>query len=132
MAAVRDALGALPPLSGRVVRATRSELEGTLAALEARTSDAKGGFTEAIRRWRELGARYQLALAQLNFVWMLGSGSAEARRAAHEAREIFTALHAEPFIRFLDEALSARRTTGLRAADAAAPRAHTERTPTAS
>jgi class 3 adenylate cyclase/tetratricopeptide (TPR) repeat protein len=108
VAAVRDALDGLPPVSGRVARATRGELEATLAALEGRGNEALSGFDEAIRLWRELGTRFHVALAQLTFVWLLGPGSADARRAAHEAREIFTTLRAEPLIRYLDEALTTK------------------------
>ncbi|HUP25127.1 MAG TPA: AAA family ATPase [Thermoanaerobaculia bacterium] len=128
IAGLREALASFPPPSGRVVQAGRRELEATLAALEERRDEASSAFSDVIRRWRELGARYQMALAELNFVTMLGPGSADARRAAEEAREIFDALRAEPLVGLLDRALGADASAAHARASAVAP---TEPTPTA-
>jgi len=100
------ALDRMAEMTGRVVAAAgRSETEAGLAALEGREADAVAGFVEAMRQWRELGARYVLAVAGLGMVTMLGGHHPEARQAADEALEIFKSLAAEPFLRLLDSAL---------------------------
>jgi class 3 adenylate cyclase/tetratricopeptide (TPR) repeat protein len=106
LSGAREALERMGDMTGRVVAAGRSETEAGVAALEGREADAVGGFLDAMRRWRELGARYALALAGLGMVTMLGGRHPEARQAADEARGIFTALGAEPYVRLLDNALA--------------------------
>jgi tetratricopeptide (TPR) repeat protein len=103
------ALDLMAAMTGRVVAAGRSETEAGLAALEGREADAVAGFVEAMRQWRELGARYALAVAGLGMVTMLGGHHPEARQAADEALEIFKSLAAEPFLRLLDSALVSER-----------------------
>ncbi|MEX0629685.1 MAG: adenylate/guanylate cyclase domain-containing protein [Chloroflexota bacterium] len=96
-------------IPGRVQAAGRSELEAGIAALEGREPDARAGFADALRAWRDLGARFELAMTQLDLVTMLGPESADAREAAEEARTIFQGLRAEQHLRLLDRALTAPR-----------------------
>ncbi|HEX2222107.1 MAG TPA: adenylate/guanylate cyclase domain-containing protein [Candidatus Limnocylindria bacterium] len=104
--AAHEALDHLRVKRGRTIAASQRELEAGIAALEGRRDEALAGFADAIRRWRDLGARFELALCDLNLVTTLGAGTPESRRAADEAREIFSELGAEPFLRMLDRALT--------------------------
>lgn len=58
------------------------------------------GFVDARRAWRDLGARFDLAMAGLGMVTMLGAENAEGRA-------IFEGLRAEQHLRLLDRALAA-------------------------
>lgn len=124
-ATVRETMAEIP---GRMHAAGRRELEAGIAALEGREPDARTGFTDALRAWRDLGARFELAMAELDMVTMLGPESAEAREAAEDARAIFQELRAEQHLRLLDRALAAPpprapvpTTRAARAAEAPTP-----------
>jgi tetratricopeptide (TPR) repeat protein len=108
--------GAMAELPGRVQAAGRAELAAGIAALEGREADAVVGFSEALRRWRDLGARFEMAMAGLNAVTMLGAERAEIRDAAADARAILEELRAEPHLRLLERALAAPRRRGVPAA----------------
>ncbi len=108
---VRRILAEFSEVPGQVARVNEIELAAGLAALEGRTRDATTGYRDAAARWRALGVRFDLALCDLTMVRALGTGVPEAREAAAEAREIFSALGAVALLALLD------------AAEATAPRA---------
>jgi class 3 adenylate cyclase/tetratricopeptide (TPR) repeat protein len=107
VAGIRALLDQMGELSGRVVAAGRREIEACALAREGRPADAVAAFRDALDRWRELGARYELAVAELGMAFVLGAASPDAQRAADEAKTIFDSLGAEPYLRLLDRALSA-------------------------
>ena len=108
---VRRILAEFSEAPGQVARVNEIELAAGLAALEDRTREATTGYRDAAARWRALGVRFDLALCDLTMVRALGTGVPEAREAAAEAREIFSALGAVALLALLD------------AAEATAPRA---------
>jgi class 3 adenylate cyclase/tetratricopeptide (TPR) repeat protein len=102
--AVRHAIGAMDGQVGRVPAAIRREAEATLAGLEGRRSDALAAFTDAVRRWRELGFEFEAAVCALNLVTVLGVAEPEAVAAAEEADAVFERLGAKPFAELLAKA----------------------------
>ena len=105
LVAIEDALRALEGHPGRVPAATRREGEATLAALRGDRTEARAGFTDAIRRWRELGFEFEAATCALNFVRLLGTSEPDARVAAEEAEALFERLGARPMQERLAEAM---------------------------
>jgi tetratricopeptide (TPR) repeat protein len=104
-AAVEHAIRAIDGQSGRVAGVIRREGEAALAALDGRRGDALAGFTDAIRRWRDLGLELEAAVCALNLVSTLGGSEPEVRAAAEDAGELFERLGAKPFAERLDAAL---------------------------
>ena len=106
----RRARAALADLEGTGVRGPtlamqREAMEAGLAALEGRRSDAITGFRDTSRRLNEVGMVLEVALNGLLALRLLGSGDADARGLAEEAREIFVQLDARPFLPQLDAAM---------------------------
>ena len=109
--------------SGRRTDAVRATLDAGIAMLEGRAADARVGYADAQRRWRELGLPPWLAMCDLDIVVTGAMEPDERRRAADEAREIFERLRAQGLIDRLDAALAA---DGSRPAPAASPARVTE------
>jgi class 3 adenylate cyclase/tetratricopeptide (TPR) repeat protein len=105
--AARDAHDALQRQPGRVPQAAAIEARAVVALLEGRRDDGRAGFIDAIRRWRDLGLELEAALCGLTFVTMVGSGDADARDAADQARIFFERVGAIPHLALLDRALEA-------------------------
>jgi class 3 adenylate cyclase/tetratricopeptide (TPR) repeat protein len=76
-----------------------------LAVLEGRRAEGLALYQEGFRTLRELGAVFQLALAELDLIVLVGGDDPQVRSAAEEAREIFTRLGAKPFLKRLESAL---------------------------
>jgi class 3 adenylate cyclase/tetratricopeptide (TPR) repeat protein len=89
---------------GRALNAQLRMIDGAVAALRGRRDEAAVAYREAIRAWKEMGALFDLALAELDFVHFVGGETPEIEAAANEARAIFTDLGAKPFLERLDEA----------------------------
>jgi hypothetical protein len=89
---------------GRVPAAIRREAEAALAALEGQRGEALTTFTDAVRRWRELGLEFEAAVCGLNLVTVLGVAEPEARAAAEHAASVFERLGAKPFAALLAQA----------------------------
>jgi class 3 adenylate cyclase/tetratricopeptide (TPR) repeat protein len=104
---VTDALRVLEGQPGRVAATIRCEGEAALAALDGRRTEAIAGFTDAGRRWRELGFDFEAAVCALNFVTALGGSEPEAGAAADDARAVFERLGAQPFQKLLADAMGA-------------------------
>jgi class 3 adenylate cyclase/tetratricopeptide (TPR) repeat protein len=119
-----EALEVQEQVPGRVTKAGSREGQAALAALDGRRAEAIAGFREAIRLWRDLGMVYDVALASLNFVKLVGGK--ESQTAAEEAREIFTRLGAQPLLAQLDAAVaeSASAAPSSRAAERAGETEH--------
>jgi class 3 adenylate cyclase/tetratricopeptide (TPR) repeat protein len=105
--ALMDALAVLGAIPGRVPAATRREAAAALAALDRRRPEALAGFTDAIRRWRELGLAFEAAICGLNLITMLGPSEPAARAAADEIGAVFERLGALPFQKLLADAMNA-------------------------
>jgi len=104
-AAVRDALRVLDGQSGRVPAAIRREAEASLAALEGRRGEAMPLFTDAVRRWRDLGLEFEAAICTLNLVTLLGASDPECRALAIDAGALFERLETRPFGKLLEGAM---------------------------
>ena len=90
---------------GRTIDALVRSVEAGVLALEGRTEDAVVAYDDAMRQFRAIDAKYELALCQLDFVRFIGGERPEIRAAAEEARTIFSAIPSPVFLRRLDEAL---------------------------
>ena len=88
-----------------LVTALAREAEAAIAAMDGRTAEAVAAFRDAARRQEDLGNHFGRAQCQLTMVTLLGPAVPEAIDAAAEARALFTALGAMPFLRALDEAV---------------------------
>lgn len=91
--------------SGPWTENTRRTLEAGLAGLEDGMDHAVALYREAAGVWRDLDVPFDLALCQLDFV-KLFAGEHDAKAAAEEARAIFQALGATPFLDMLPGLLS--------------------------
>jgi hypothetical protein len=96
----------------------RETIDGGIAMLEGRPADARTHYAEAQRLWRELGLAYLLGMCDLDIVIVGAMEAEERRRAADEARAIFTRLGAQPLLARLDVSLGAE--TASRSAPASA------------
>jgi class 3 adenylate cyclase/tetratricopeptide (TPR) repeat protein len=105
--ALTDALAQLRGQAGRVPAAIRREAEAALAAIDQQGPEALAGFTDAIRRWRELGLGFEEAVCGLNLIVMLGPSQPEARAAGEETGRVFERLGAVPFQKLLADAMNA-------------------------
>jgi len=126
--ALREAMEKLEARPGRVPAAAAREAGAALAVLGGRRSEAQAGFADALRRWRELGLDFEVAICTLNLVTMLGASDPETRAAADEAAALFERLGAKPLQELLAGALRTARPPAARAASERA----TEPTVTAS
>jgi class 3 adenylate cyclase/tetratricopeptide (TPR) repeat protein len=82
-------------------------MDGGIAVLEGRAADARAHYADAQRRWRELGCQLWLAMTDLDIVITGAMAADERRRAAEEARGIFTGLRATVLLDRLDRAEAA-------------------------
>jgi hypothetical protein len=76
-------------------------LRAGLAALDGRSDEARAGYLAAEAGLRELGVRFELALACLEHATFLAE-EATARAAADEAREILAGLGATTLLARLE------------------------------
>ena len=97
---LREAFDQATP--GRRNEADAMAADGGIATLEGRNADARALYLQALRMMRELGLRTWLGILTLD---ALASGTLDAdehRRAADEAREIFTSVRAQRLLDRLD------------------------------
>ena len=92
--------------AGRRNEAHRATMDAGIAMLEGRTADARTLYATAQRIWREIGATFWLAMMGLDIVITGAMEPDERRRAADDAREIFTHLRATALLALLDAALT--------------------------
>jgi hypothetical protein len=111
VATARELLDAAPSAPrGRREHAMVATIESGIAMLEGRTADARTLTEEARRLARDIGAKTWVGLIDLDAVITGALEPDERRRAADEAREIFTDLRAPRLLARLDEALEQTRT----------------------
>jgi hypothetical protein len=82
-------------------------MDAGIAMLESRRAEARGHYLDAQRLLRDLGTPFWLAMTDLDIVVMGAMEPEERRRAADDAREIFTRLRATALLERLDAALAA-------------------------
>jgi class 3 adenylate cyclase/tetratricopeptide (TPR) repeat protein len=91
---------------GAFIDCKRRLVRAGLAVLEGRRAEGVRVYEEGFRTLRDLGAFFELALAELDLVVLLGGEDPDARVAGENAIEIFTGLGAKPFLERLEAALS--------------------------
>ena len=111
---------------GPALELERITMRAGLAGLEGRRSEAVALYREALRGWRDLGCRFDFALAAIDSAMMVERGHAELDAAVAEARDILSGLGAVPFIRRLDD-LAGESGTALADADGATARRRPDR-----
>jgi class 3 adenylate cyclase/tetratricopeptide (TPR) repeat protein len=87
-------------------RVYRRASHAAILALEGREREASAAFADALRRWSDLGVGFFGALTALDILVLLGREVPEARQAAEDARTVFAALGARPYLERLDAALA--------------------------
>jgi len=92
-------------LRGRAVPGYTAEMEGGLAALEGRRMDARAGFDEALRRFRDHDLPFQVAQASISMGYALGTTDPGVRAVVEEGRAILVRMGAAPFLRLVDRVL---------------------------
>jgi hypothetical protein len=90
---------------GRRTDGMRAGMDAGIATLEGRMGDARALYAEAQRTFRELGTALFLGLVDLDIVVTGAMEPDERRRAADEAREIFSRLRAQALLDRLDAAM---------------------------
>jgi class 3 adenylate cyclase/tetratricopeptide (TPR) repeat protein len=100
---------------GRRMKGQRASMDGGIAMLEGRRDEARAQYTEAQAIFRQIGARYWLGMTDLDIVVTGAMELDERRRAADEARDIFTGLRAAALLERLDAALATAGPTALSA-----------------
>jgi hypothetical protein len=101
---LRDAFGR--ESAGARSIALVAAMDSGIAMLEGRRADARSHYFDAQHRFRELGTQLWLAMTDLDVVVTGAMEPEERRRAADEAREIFTRLRANALLGLLDAALA--------------------------
>jgi hypothetical protein len=91
---------------GALLDADRHAILAGIAALDGRRPEAVGEYRDALRRYRELGLDFDVAMTGMDFVTLLPD-EPEARETADEARRLFERLGARPFLARLEAASSA-------------------------
>jgi class 3 adenylate cyclase/tetratricopeptide (TPR) repeat protein len=95
-------------LRGRAIPGYVGELQAGLAALDGQPLEARSGFDEAIRRYRELELPFQVAMGALSMGFALGVADPAVRALAEEGRAILARLGSPPYLRLMDQALADR------------------------
>ncbi len=86
-------------------RADRLTAWAGVCALDGRVGEAIAGYTDAMRRYAEIGVGFTRACVALDAVRLLGTDDPEIARAAEEARALFERLGAGPYLAKLEHAL---------------------------
>jgi len=88
---------------GRALNASLRTIEAGLAALSGEAEQATVLYRDAMRQWRDIGAAFDLALCELDFVKFVGGENPDAKAAAEEAEGIFQRLGAPAFLQRLND-----------------------------
>ena len=106
--AVREAIEALDRtgLRGRAIPAYTAELAAGAAALEGDVVEARAGFDEALRRYREMDLPWQVAQAALGVASVMDIDDPHVRAIADEGRHVLVRLGATPFVAAMDALLA--------------------------
>lgn len=92
-------------IHGRAINASLTTIEAGIAALTGETEHATTAYRDAIRQWRDIGAVFDLALCELDFVKLVGGENPDAKSAAEEAESIFRRLGAPALLQRLNDAV---------------------------
>jgi class 3 adenylate cyclase/tetratricopeptide (TPR) repeat protein len=84
-----------------------------LLAIDGRSDEAAGAFTDVVARLRAEGGAFEAALAALDGVLLLGPGHPVSLALAAEARPTLEACRARPYLALLDAALAAGEGIGV-------------------
>jgi class 3 adenylate cyclase/tetratricopeptide (TPR) repeat protein len=109
-------------LHGPAIETNCMTISAGLAALSGRPDEARSIYRTALRRWRDLGLRFDEALAAIDMTTLLDPAEPEVRAAAEIARETFSLLKAEPFLARLEAAMLRAEPRQARPAEVAADR----------
>ena len=96
------ALAKMTPNAGGAADADVEALRSGIAARQGRIDDAVAGYRAALTGYREMGLRFDLAMAGLDMAALLGSDVPAVKAAAAEARAILVELGAKPLIARID------------------------------
>lgn len=102
MTSAERALERMTPTAGGAADADLAALRAGVAARRGRIDDAVADYRTALGGYREMGLRFDLAMAGLDMVAFLGPEVPAVKAAAAEARAIFVDLGAHPAIARLD------------------------------
>jgi len=83
----------------------RRRIRGATRELAGDAEHAATAYRDAIRQWRDIGAAFDLALCELDFVKLVGGENPDAKSAAEEAEGIFRRLGAPAFLQRLNDAV---------------------------
>ena len=100
--ALREAREAMNRLRGRTIVALRRNADAGIAALEGRPDEAAQIYQEALERWSNLEAPFEIAMCELDMVKVLGPEHPDAI-VAKDARDLFTTMGARAFLAMLDD-----------------------------
>jgi hypothetical protein len=67
--------------------------------------DARAGFEDAVRRYRDVDLPFQVAAAAISAAYTLGVGDTGMKALVDDGRAILVRLDAPPMLRILDRAL---------------------------
>ena len=96
---VLDAIGRL---HGGLIDNDIANLRAGLAAADGRVTDALTLYRSAIAGYREMGCRFDVALAVLDMAALIGPDEPAVRAAIPEGREILVSLGAQTLLERLD------------------------------
>ena len=102
VAMAERALAAMEPSPGGAADADVAALRAGIAARQGRMDEAMAGYRAALAIYREMGLRFDLAMAGLDMAALVGPDVPAVKAAAGEARAILIELGARPVIARLD------------------------------
>ena len=91
------------PAPGRMFRLLRTQVRGSLAAVDGHMDEALALYREAATGWRDSGVVLSLGLLLTDMAVALDHSNPEVAAAAEEAREIWTRLGSPPLLARLDQ-----------------------------
>ncbi len=95
---------------GPAITLHKLTIRAGIAALEGRSSDARSGYREALKGWRQEKLPVLEALTAVDMATVLVPTLPEVQAAGETAREIFGGLGARPFLERLEAALARQQT----------------------
>ena len=102
VATAERVLATLEPSPGGAADADVAALRAGIAARQGQIDDAVAGYRAALAVYRDMGLRFDLAMAGLDMAALIGPDVPAVRAAAAEARAILVELGARPVIARLD------------------------------
>jgi len=97
------------PAPGRMFRLLRTQVRGSLEAVDGHMDEALALHREAATGWRDTGVVLSLGLLLTDMAVAFDRGNPEVAAAAEEAREIWTRLGSPPLLARLDQPMPLNR-----------------------